>query len=154
MKRLLLAAFVVLTLSACSAPGPMQTKIGLLKTPAFDPIFISSLNSAPSGVEYKTYTVMFRDKMPAMAMLKDTLVITNEGVYLSEWDIRNYTFIHKLKLPYADIKTVETTTKERSFLPDSQYLKIITKTDSQYNFAIFDGSVNLASSLIRKRTIQ
>ena len=89
-----------------------------------------------------------------MSLLKDFLVITDRAVYLSEWDIENHTFIHKLKLQYSEINAVSATVEERRFLPDSQYLKIVTKNELQYNFAILDGSVDLAKSIIDERIAQ
>ena len=151
MKHFALIIGLLFLVTSCASSGPMQSKHGLAKTKAFDPIFIESTNNRVKEVSYKSPTVMFREEMPAFALITDTLVITDSGVFLVEWNTEHLNFNHKLDLSFAEIKDVNAVVEEHSILPDSQQLKVTTTYGEHYYFMITDGSVEVARKLIETR---
>tara|TARA_B100000809_G_scaffold264195_1_gene319376 strand:- start:158 stop:622 length:465 start_codon:yes stop_codon:yes gene_type:complete len=151
MKNFSMAIGLIFLLSGCASPDSMTSKHGLVKTAAFDPLFIASTKNSVTNVKYKTATLMFKKEMPAFAILKDTLVIADSGIFLVEWDTNSLNFHHKLELPFSEISEVKSVINERNFLPNSQYLKVTTVKNEHYNFAIFDETVELSKRLIESQ---
>jgi hypothetical protein len=94
---------------------------------------------------------MYRQDVPMVSGVTDTLVITDIGVFLVEWDTQYLNFNHKLELSFLEIREVEAIVTERSIFPDSQQLRVTTSTNEQYHFMIMNGSVELARKLIATR---
>lgn len=139
----------LLSISGCaSSIDPMKTKHGLLETESFTPIFISSTGGKIKTIYYKNSTLMYQNKTPLIANLTDSLIITDKGIFLVEWDIEKFKYAHKLELPYDKIASVNAVVTERLLLPNSQILEVNTTDNNQYNFVIFDGSVHVAEKIV------
>ncbi len=102
-------------------------------------------------MDYKSAALMYRTSVPIIAELKDTFVVADTGVYLIEWDIDRATFSQKLFVPYKAIGTVQPEVVERSILPNSEVLKIVTTSNDIYYFSLFRGSAQHAKTVIEGR---
>jgi hypothetical protein len=151
MFKLLSVVAVIIALAGCASTSPTATKHGLIATASFDPLFLASAPGGPKKVDYKSAALMYRTSVPIIAELKDTFVVADTGVYLIEWDIDRATFSQKLFVPYKAIGTVQPEVVERSILPNSEVLKIVTTSNDIYYFSLFRGSAQHAKTVIEGR---
>jgi hypothetical protein len=155
MKNFIIIISLTLLLVGCgSSPGPMKSKVGIIETPAFEPLFLASTKNRSKEVKYKAIVIKFTDRLPAFGLFSDILVIADDGVFLVEWDTINYSFIHKLELPYSEIKDVKSIFLKHSFGADSEHLQIISTHDDQYNFFILNDTNEIAKKLIRSELVK
>lgn len=146
-----LILLLLLGLAGC-ASNPTTNGQLLAKTTMFDPLFVSSVENLPVRVKFKSIAIMYKDTLPAFALIKDHLVITDRGVYLSEWEESSYTFKHKLVLNFSEIEKTEVSIIERAYLPNSETLEITTKVGTTFKFLILDQQANHAKSLIDSKS--
>ena len=143
----LLIFLILLGLTGC-ANHPTTNGQLLARTTMFDPLFASSVEDLPVKVRFKSTAVMYIGTPPAFALVKDHLVITDQGVYLSEWQASSYTFQHKLVLNFSEIQKTEVSIIQRDYLPNTDILEITTKAGTTYKFMALSGQANYAKSLI------
>ncbi len=148
--RLILVMVVCLVASGCSSLGPMQSSHGLLKTNAFDPIFISTIDEeGDEMVMYRAVSSMFKDE-PGMEFVQtDTLVITDKAIYLVRWNTMNYDFVHKVNIPISEVESVKVSSVD-SFWSARGWgdLFVNSQSGDVFIFRVYDGSAEIAKKVI------
>lgn len=143
-------ALTLIYLCGC-ANNPVSNSQLLAKTSLYDPLFLASTVGIPDKVEFKSLAIMYQNKIPAFYTPMEHIVITEKGVFFSEWQSSTYEFKHKLMLSFAEIDSVSNTVIEKDLLPNSEYLEIKTKSGSIHKFWLLDKGSNFAKSLILRR---
>ena len=149
MKGILII-LVLLSLGGC-ANNPLANSQMLARTSLYEPLFLASTASIPDKVEFKSLAIMYEQKIPAVFLPSEHLVITEKGVFLSEWQPSSYIFKHKLKIPFSEITSVSNTVVERQFWSNSEHLEIRVKSGDVFKFLLLDNGSNFAKSLIMAR---
>lgn len=148
--RLILVMVVGLIASGCASLGPMQSSHGLLKTNAFDPIFISTIDEeGGEGVMYRAVSSMFKGEPGMEFVPTDTLVITGQAIYLVRWDTMNYDFVHKVNIPISEVESVKVSAVD-SFWSARSWgdLFVNSQSGDLFVFRVYDGSAEIAKKVI------
>lgn len=148
--RLILVMVVGLIASGCASLGPMQSSHGLLKTNAFDPVFISSIDEeGDEVVMYRAVSSMFKGEPGMEFVPTDTLVITDQAIYLVRWDTMNYDFVHKVNIPVSEVESVNVSAVD-SFWSARSWGDVFVNSQSGdvFIFRVYDGSAEIAKKVI------
>tara|TARA_R110002073_G_scaffold336545_1_gene535018 strand:- start:901 stop:1356 length:456 start_codon:yes stop_codon:yes gene_type:complete len=124
---------VVSILSACSSLGPMQTMQGPLNTPVFEPVAIDTVKDGSSSVLFKEWTTMYENQE---LKLWGVFFITQNGVYMANWDSRSYEYNLRYRIDSSDISSISEETVERSMWIDSDLLVITDQNGHEVGFAL------------------
>lgn len=132
-KKILLLAMVLMLMSGCARPGPMQTQNGLLQTKQFEPIFLSTIKDGSEKVLFKEYTTMYENRE-----LKywGVFTITDKGAYFATWDTISFEYNLLFKLNKNEIATLGEDEIIRSMWIDSELLTIKDKNNHEVGFAL------------------
>ena len=132
-KKNLLLAIVLMLMSGCAHPGPMQTQNGLLQTKQFEPIFLSTIKDGSEKVLFKEYTTMYENRE-----LKywGVFTITDKGTYFATWDTISFEYNLLFKLNKNEIATLGEDEIIRSMWIDSELLTIKDKNNHEVGFAL------------------
>jgi len=131
--KILLFAVVLILMSGCARPGPMQTPNGLLQTKQFEPIFLSTVKDGSEKVLFKEYTTMYENRE-----LKywGTFTITDQGAYFATWNTISFEYNLLFKLNKNEIATLGEDKIIRSMWIDSELLTIKDKNNHEVGFAL------------------
>lgn len=133
MKKLIIPILSIILLSGCAQPGPMQTPNGLLKTKAFEPIFLHTINNGSKSVLFKEYTTFYEHKeLKAWGVF----TITEQGVYFAVWDTQAFEYNILFKLDKNEIANINEDIIVRSMWVDSELLTIKDKNNKEVGFAL------------------
>ncbi len=132
-RNLILILLVTFVLGGCSSPGPMQTGYGPMNTPVFEAIALSVVKDGSTSVRFKELTTMYENKE---LQLWGVFFITDNGVYLANWDTRSYEYHLRYRLPAKDIKEIADDTVVRSMWADSNLLVVTDKSGHKVGFAL------------------
>lgn len=131
--KVVCALFAVVALSACSSPGPMQIMQGPVNTPVFDPVALDTVKDGSSLVLFKEWTTMYENKE---LKLWGVFFITENGVYMANWDSRSYEYNLRYRMDMADIASVSETTVVRDMWIDSDLLIITDSNGGEVGFSL------------------
>ena len=151
LRITLFCALISLISSCASTPPPSATKHGLLQTNSFDPLFLAATKGGAISVDFKAMTLMFEKDAPGMGFIKDTVVVSNQGIHLVEWNIERVHFDNKFLLKYEEIKSIRAVVLEVSILPNVETLVVATNDGRTYNFRIYGASSRQAAMLADAR---
>lgn len=144
LMKVVCAFIAVMALSACSSPGPMQTMPGPLNTPVFDPVALNTVKDGSSSVLFKEWTTMYENEE---LKLWGVFFITENGVYMANWDTRSYEYNLRYRMDMTDIASISETTVERDMWIDSDLLIITGRNGGEVGFAL--NGKNAAKSFLQ-----
>ncbi len=144
LKPFLLAT-AALSLIGCASPGPMQMGYGPMQTSAFEPIILDTVQDDSDRVRFKEWTTMYENKE---FQRWGVFFITDNGVYMANWDLRAYEYDLVYKLPAKDIQIMSEDRVERSMWIDSDLFIIQDINGHEVGFAL--NGENAARSIIRE----
>lgn len=131
-KISLIFALLVLV-SSCSTPGPMQNIWGPFNTPAFEPIVLATVKDGSERVRFKESTTMYENKE---FRTYGVFFITDNGAYLATWDTRSYEYNLRYKLPISELLSMEDDVVERSMWFDSNLLVLQSEDGTEVGFSL------------------
>ncbi|MDO6563509.1 hypothetical protein Q4488_08955 [Amphritea sp. 1_MG-2023] len=133
LSKLLFISATVIGISACSAPGPMQTMSGPIHTPVFEPVALDVVKDGSEKVYFKETAAMYEGKE---AQLLGIFFITDNGAYMVKWDRRSYEYTLQYKIHRDNILSISDDKVVRSFWPDSNLLVIKDKQGHEVGFSL------------------
>lgn len=143
--KLIFALILVTGLAGCATAGPMHTAAGPLQTPAFKPIILDTVNDGSENVRFKEWTTLYEGKELERW---GVFFITDKGLYMANWDIREYRYNLVYKLAAEDIADISEDLVERSMWVDSNLLVIKDKNGHEVGFAL--NGRNAVRAIIRE----
>ena len=144
-KKSILLTFGLITLVGCSSPGPMQTSLGPMNTPAFEPIVLDTVKDGSEKVLFKEWTTMYENKE---LQLWGVFFITDNGVYLANWDTRGYEYNLRYKLPITELESISDDTIVRDMWVDSNLLILKDRNGHEVGFAL--NGKNAARAILKE----
>jgi len=133
VKKIFIFITVLILMSGCTQPGPMQTPSGLLKTKQFEPIFIQTIKDGSETVLFKEYTTMYEH---GDLQYWGVFTITDQGVYFALWDTIGFEYNVLFKLNKNEIASLSEDLISRSLWVDSELLIIKDKNNNEVGFAL------------------
>lgn len=143
--KLIFALILISGLAGCATSGPMQTMAGPLHTPAFKPIILDTVNDGSQNVRFKEWTTLYENKELERW---GVFFITDNGLYMANWDVREYRYNLVYKLAAEDIADISEELVERSMWVDSNLLVIKDKNGHEVGFAL--NGRNAVRAIIRE----
>lgn len=144
-KKSILLISSILTLAGCASPGPMQTIMGPMNTPAFEPVILEAVEDSSEKVHFKEWTTMYENKE---LQQWGVFFITDNGAYMAEWDVRGYEYNLRYKLPAKELKAVSDDMVVRDMWPDSNLLILQDKSGHEVGFAL--NGKNAARAILKE----
>lgn len=144
-KKSILLISCILTLSGCSSIGPMQTVMGPMNTPAFEPVILETIKDNSEKVHFKEWTTMYENKE---LQQWGVFFITDNGAYMAEWDVRGYEYNLRYKLPIKELNTVSDDMVVRDMWADSNLLILKDKSGHEVGFAL--NGKNAARAILKE----
>lgn len=144
-KKYILLISSILALGGCASPGPMQTMMGPMNTPAFDPVILDTVKDSSEKVHFKEWTTMYENKK---LQQWGVFFITDNGAYMAEWDIRGYEYNLRYKLPAKELSTISDDMVVRDMWPDSNLLILKDKSGHEVGFAL--NGKNAARAILKE----
>lgn len=135
----------LIILGGCSSPGPMQTAYGPMNTPAFEPIILDTVKDGSANVLFKEWTTMYDNKE---LKLRGVFFITNNGIYLADWNTMSYEYNLRYKLLATDLEAISDDTVVRDMWLDSNLLILKDKSGHEVGFAL--NGKNAARSILKE----
>lgn len=117
----LLVCILLSTLAGCSSLGPMQQFNGPVNTPSFEPIALATVNDGSTKVLFKEFGCLFNQDSYGDC---GVFFITDNGVYLAEWDTMSYEYKLSFHLLRQQVSSVSERRYVRDFGFDSNLLVI------------------------------
>lgn len=144
-KKSILLISSLFTLGGCASPGPMQTALGPMNTPAFEPVILDTVKDGSEKVHFKEWTTMYENKE---LQLWGVFFITDNGAYLANWDTRGYEYNLRYKLPATELASISDDTVVRDMWADSNLLILKDKSGHEVGFAL--NGKNAARSILKE----
>lgn len=127
----LLTIFLATLLFGCGSVGPMEQIDGPVNTTSFEPIALATVKDGSKNVKYKEIGCLFKDDSYDGC---GVFFITDNGVYLAEWNTYSYEYKLLFQLFRNQIVNVSESKYVREFGFDSNLLKIEDNRGNVVNF--------------------
>lgn len=98
---------------------------------------------------YRAVSSMFKGEPGMDFVPRDTLVITNQSIYLVQWDTMNYDFVHKVNIPISEIESVKVSAVDSFWRARSWGdLFVNSQSGDVFIFRVYDGSAEIAKKVV------
>lgn len=137
--------FFITLLTGCASAGPMQTMMGPMNTPAFEPIVLDVVQDGSKSIRFKEWTTMYENDS---LQLWGVFFITDKGAYMASWDTRGFQYNLRYKLLASELAAIEDRIIQRDMWVDSNLLVLKDKNGHSVGFAL--NGKNAARSILRE----
>jgi hypothetical protein len=133
--KLMISISTIVILGGCASVDPMKTLSGPMYTPVFEPVALDVVKDGSKSIRFKEFTIMYENgKFQSWGVF----FITENSVYLANWNTHNYKYTLRYSIPLKDIASITDDIVERSVFPDSKLLVLSDKNGHKVGFALYE----------------